>query len=296
MSELVFQSDFEGDTRVVIDNARSDHGAPYEYIAGTGTLPEKSSWDADWAPFLRGGRMDIQYTGGKPSQRFAQIIPEPGNPSNKVLHFWLNDAWQADGNATKARIQANIYSIREGLKEFYQSVRVFLTDDFNELKTYPRKITWCTISEFWNNEWWVKDEPYGFRISLGIGKPVNGPGELHFILEAQDPGMKPVWNADDHDIPVPIGTWFTMDYYFKEGNGDTGRFWMAITPDGGHRQVVFDKTGYTHCTKDPNPDGLTGYNPMKLYTSKELIAYVRSQGKTLQIYWDDFKLWKNKRP
>jgi hypothetical protein len=49
-------------------------------------------------------------------------------------------------------------------------------------------------------------------------------------------------------------------------------------------------------TKDPAPNGLTGYNPMKLYTSSALVSYVKSKGKTLQIYWDDFKLWKNKRP
>jgi len=55
-------------------------------------------------------------------------------------------------------------------------------------------------------------------------------------------------------------------------------------------------TNFTHMTKDPAPNGLTGYNPMKLYTSKELVSYVKSQGKTLQIYWDDFKLWTNKRP
>jgi len=35
---------------------------------------------------------------------------------------------------------------------------------------------------------------------------------------------------------------------------------------------------------------------LKLYTSKGLIDYMNSKGKTLQIYWDDFKLWKDKRP
>ena len=82
----------------------------------------------------------------------------------------------------------------------------------------------------------------------------------------------------------------------KEGNKETGRFYMAITPDGGSKQVVFDVTNFTHNTQDPAPDGFTGYNPMKLYTSKEVVAFMKSNGKTLQIYWDDFKLWKNKRP
>jgi len=60
--------------------------------------------------------------------------------------------------------------------------------------------------------------------------------------------------------------------------------------------VVFDIHNFTHNTTDPSPNGVTGFNPMKLYTSKELVAHVKSKGKTLQVYWDDFKLWKNKRP
>jgi len=28
----------------------------------------------------------------------------------------------------------------------------------------------------------------------------------------------------------------------------------------------------------------------------EVIGFMKSQGKTLQIYWDDFKVWRNKRP
>jgi hypothetical protein len=44
------------------------------------------------------------------------------------------------------------------------------------------------------------------------------------------------------------------------------------------------------------PDGVGDFNPMKLYTSKGLIDYMKSQGKTLQIYRDDYKLWKDKKP
>jgi hypothetical protein len=87
-----------------------------------------------------------------------------------------------------------------------------------------------------------------------------------------------------------------MDYYVKEGNNETGRFYLAITPEGGKKQVVFDVKNYTHMTKDPAPNGFSGYNPMKLYTSKELVNFMKSQGKTLQVYWDDFKLWTNKQP
>jgi hypothetical protein len=71
---------------------------------------------------------------------------------------------------------------------------------------------------------------------------------------------------------------------------------MTIQPDGGAKSVIYDLTKITHNSKDPSPDGVTDYNPIKLYTSKELIDYMGSKGKTLQIYWDDFKLWKDKRP
>jgi hypothetical protein len=242
--------------------------------------------------------MQVQYTGGDSTKRYIKVDIDPTNPGNHALHFWLNDAWLASEGQIKARAQTNLYGIKGGFKEFYQSVRVFLTEDFNSIKTYPQKIPWCTISEFWNNEWWVEGEPYGFRVTLGIGKDEAPKNDLYFILEAEDAGQKLVWRADpaQSNIAVPVAKWFTMDYYFKEGNKETGRFYLAITPDGGKKQVVYDVTNFTHMTKDPAPNGLTGYNPMKLYTSSALVSYVKSQGKTLQIYWDDFKLWKNKQP
>ncbi len=83
-----------------------------------------------------------------------------------------------------------------------------------------------------------------------------------------------------------------MEYYLKEGEKENGRFYMTITPDGEEKQVVFDVTHFTHNTSDPSPNGFTGWSPRKLYTSKEVIGFVKSKGKTLQIYWDDFKLWR----
>jgi hypothetical protein len=47
---------------------------------------------------------------------------------------------------------------------------------------------------------------------------------------------------------------------------------------------------------DPAPDGLTGYNPLKLYTSADIATYLGSQGKMLHLYWDDFALWRGRTP
>jgi hypothetical protein len=288
--ELIFQTGFEGTSSVISLNASQD-----DIVGKDDTLPDHNDWVEDLEKRVGFKTFRLEYTGGDPSKRFAKIIPEPGNPKNKVLWFWLSDSWKADGGVVKARVQADLYGLKPGLQEFYQSVRVFLHEDFNAVKGYPHPIPWCTISEFWNDVYWVNN-PKGFRVTLGIGKPAAAESDLYFILDAQGPGMKRVWKADNDKVKVPIGRWFTMEYYFKEGDSKTGRFYMAITPDGQPRQVVYDVTNWTRNTTDPTPDGITDWNPMKLYTSKELVAYMKSQNKTLQIYWDDFRLWKNKRP
>lgn len=291
--ELVFQSGFEGSCQVVSFGEINN-----KIIGKDNTLAEKNDWVNDLDSADRYNNIYFNYTGGDSTKRFAKIIPEPGHPNNKVLWYWLNDSWLASENQQKARVQLDFYGIKKGYKEFYQSVRVFLHDDFNTLKTYPHPINWLTLSEFWNNEWWVKTEKYGFRITLGIGKAA-AESDLYFILNAENAGQKEVWNARNENrnkVKVPIGKWFTMEYYYKEGDKENGRFYMAITPEGESKQVVFDVKNYTQNTTDPAPDGVTGYNPMKLYTSKEVVGFMRSQGKTLQVYWDDFKLWKNKRP
>lgn len=291
--KLIFQSGFEPNSKVIPRGSEAD-------ITGTDvTLPDHNDWSAfDSHPDI--GNFSLQYQGGDSTQRFAKIVPEPGNPSNQVLWFWL-DTPNVEGS--KGRIQANLYG-NKGMKEFYQSERIFLPADFNTVRTFPDKINWLTIAEFWNNITWSQTVPYRFRITLGIGKPVSTESDLYFILDGQDCKLfedgsqkyTTLWAETNRQVKVPIEKWFTLEYYYKEGNAENGRFYMTIQPEGEAKQVIFDLTRITHSTEDPNPDGVTDFNPMKLYTSKQLINYMKSQGKTLQIYWDDFKLWKDKQP
>jgi len=292
--ELIFQSGFEPGSKVVVRENDAD------IVGKDNSHNENNDWvnDLDNHPDI--GNFNLQYQGGDSTMRFAKIVPEPGNPSNHVLHFWLNEP-NVDGK--KGRIQANIYG-NKGMKEFYQSVRIFLPNDFNTVRTFPDKIHWLTIAEYWNNITWSQSVPNRFRITLGIGKPVTGESDLYFILDAQDCELfedgsqkyTTVWAETNPNVKVPIGEWFTAEYYYKEGDSINGKYVMTIQPDGGEKIIVFDLTKITHNTRDKNPDGVSDFNPLKLYTSKNLIDFMRSKGKTLQIYWDDFKLWKNKRP
>ena len=293
--ELIFHSGFEADSKMIVrDNGDAD-------ITGTDkSYTDHNDWVENFDNHPNIGNFNLQYQGGDTTMRYAKIIPEPGNPSNHVLQFWL-DAPNVGGS--KGRIQGNIYGNNK-LYGFYQSVRVFLHNDFNTIKEFPSAIRWLTIAEFWNNITWSQNVPYRFRITLGIGKDAGAGNDLHFILDAQDcelfedGGQKytTIWAETSKDISVPVGNWFTLDLYYKEGNAETGKFYLAMTSGKNERKVVFDLTRITHNTKDPAPDGVGDFNPVKLYTSKELITYMKSHGKTLQIYWDDYSLWKDRRP
>ncbi|HCY41326.1 MAG TPA: hypothetical protein DHV48_08230 [Prolixibacteraceae bacterium] len=291
---LIFQSGFEPDSKVIAKGSDSD------IIGIDKTFSGQNDWVSDLDNHPDIGNFNLQYQGGDSTMRFAKIVPEPGNPSNHVLHFWLD---KPNVGGSKGRIQGNLYG-NKGMKEFYQSVRMFLPADFNTVRTFPDKISWLTIAEFWNNVTWNQNVPYGFRITLGIGKPIATESDLYFILDGQDCELFPddsqkyttLWKETNQKVKVPIGQWFTLEYYYNEGDANNGKFYMTIQPDGGKKEVIYDLTKITHNTKDPNPDGVSDFNPIKLYTSKKLIDYMGSQNKTLQIYWDDFKLWIDKRP
>lgn len=130
--ELIFQSGFERDSRVI------PRGSDADIVGVDNSVNMKNDWGNDLDNF------NIQYQGGDSTQRFAKIIPEPGNTENHVLQFWLNEP---NVGGKKGRIQANLYG-GEGLKEFYQSVRIFLPEDFNTVRTYSKKISWLTIAEY----------------------------------------------------------------------------------------------------------------------------------------------------
>lgn len=283
---LVFKTGFEGDSRVIPSTGSDDQLVGNDKTQGALSEIGRHLGIESFA---------LQYTGGTPAQRFAKVIPEPGNPANHVLQFWMNDAWPASENQVKARVQANFYRFPSGYREFYQTARVYLHPDMAALRAYPKPILWLTLAEFWNDRYWGGDK-HGFRITVGIGKPTAETSDLTFILDAQGPGTTPLWKAHNDRVKVPLGRWFTIHYYVKEGDRKTGRFQLAIQPDGGRFQVVSDVTNWTYCPTDPAPDGMRDWNPLKLYTSKELVAFMKARDKPLQIYWDDVELWTGRRP
>src|SRR5690606_36237514 len=136
------QSGFEGTSQVV------KRGENADIVGADNTLSSNNDWVQDLDNHPNIGNFTLQYQGGDSTMRYAKIIAEPGNPTNHVLQFWLDKP--NVGEASKGRIQGNIYG-SNGLKEVYQSVRMFLSEDFRTARTFPKPIHWLTIAEFWNN-------------------------------------------------------------------------------------------------------------------------------------------------
>jgi hypothetical protein len=243
------------------------------------------------------GRPDIQYQGGNADEREATIVDDPAVPANRVLQFWLRHAnvRDGDGRPLKGRVQMNVYG-SEGVRRAATKVRMYLPADFNRVLSYPGKMEWLTISEWWNNAGWTS-EAYPFRISVNLAKEGSGPAG-RFVFKAHAQALDAtsrrwrhtVWEEINRSFAVPVGKWVTLEYGFEEGDQKTGRFFMAATPEGGGRVVVFDVRGYTHHPDDAAPDGLSHWNPIKLYTSAQLIDHVRAQGGALQVFWDDLSV------
>ncbi len=300
---LLFNSGFE-DSVVCSSNPEGN-----DYLTGADKSVKGPN---DWTKLNKGEypvitKFYIAYEGGDPSERFSAIVPDPVNPKNKVLTF-KSIRPNVGKDKYKSRIQAGIVSPKGEMPDICQSVRLYLHPDMEFLKSMPEKFGHLILFEWWNNSP-GKDKSYISRTSLRIFKPeANKPG-VFLKVDSQNIDYAPAgekgqsrtgarffdrWSVVNTEFEIPYGKWMTVEYYIKEGDEKTGRFFMAITPDGGKRQVIFDVTGETYGHGNPEPPGFMSFAPMKLYTSKNITNYMTNNGKSLQVYWDDFKVWKTK--
>lgn len=253
------------------------------------------------------GALTLHYQGGDLSERSAAIVPDPANPSNLALQFLLMAANVRDdtGTPVKGRVQLNAYDTeRVRSREVRFTTRMKLSADVDLLRSLGQTFDWLTISEWWNNGGWT-GQAYPFRVSVNVTKPSAATGSaLRFAAHAQvldtatNKWNTTLWTVTNTSVAVPAGQWVTLEYHYRQGDAAEGRFYLALVPDGGARQVVFDVQGWTQHPDDPAPDGLTHVNPLKLYTSRLVIDHVRSAGGTLGVLWDDlgFRLCAERYP
>lgn len=294
---LIFSSGYEGSSEVMQFNVNGNQNENYADIIGE---DGDYNWIEDLDENENIGDYRIYYENGDTSKAIAEIIEEPGNESNHVLRFLISQPHidytnNAGDSLQKGRIQASIKNSID-LHQFYYKQRLFIPTEFDTLKSDPREINWLTLQEIWNNE---SFQEFPFRVTFNIHKESGIGSELFFgahgqskITENGNSQWVSIWETVNEDFPVPTGEWIEVETQFIEGDALTGIFKIIITSNSGATHNVIDISNYTHHPEDDEPDGVTSFNPSKLYTSGELINGLNSVGYPLYIYWDDFKIWK----
>ncbi len=285
--QLIFRSGFESGSVGSPSNAHTD-------ITGTdNSVAAPNNWVTDLEGHPKIGSYKIYYqSSGTASDRYARIDTDPVNSANKVLKYYLKTP-----DASVGRIQSDLYG-NTNLTEVYYKFRMYFHPDMQKLESYPGTVNWLTIAEFWNEKDWEND-PFPFRITLGLRKESGTGKVLHFKVQGEEKtgGSNGSWGPDTWEntntgFTIPYSKWMTCEIHWKEGNAANGKFYFSVTPEGGSKSVIFDITNYTYHPDTNQPlDGLEEFSPFKLYTDPRFVNHVDDQGDAMQIYWDDFELW-----
>jgi len=237
-------------------------------------------------------------TPGDVTDRYARIIDDPTSAGNKVLHYWLQNAVIVSGfeNHLKGRIQTGFPAPLENATEIYASQRLFIHSDMNHILNYPATADpwWIgiIIQEFWFGASWL-GHPNPARISLTMYP--SGDGMRLALTCDTTVDFTLFWQAVNPEYALPVGEWITLEIGYKMGNASSGRMIVVVTEElTGKREVVFDVTNWTYNPAADEVGGtgpvpLTHWNPQKLYSSDNVLNFIRDSGGVAQMYWDDFK-------
>jgi len=241
----------------------------------------------------------IDYVGGDSTQRGSGIVDDPTgrmNPStgevNQVMEFWQNETVRhpSDPDGATSRVQS--YLIGPSEEEVFQSVRMYLNEDFLLLKQ-KSSMSWLMLQEMWIRESWSGNNEYPFRI--GIYMDMDSSGNFFLRMASSEftteRTWEDVWEVEQRDVSLPIGEWFTATTYLKSGDENNGKVKFTIQKEGEAEQVVFDETNWTY-DPDDIPRNIEIWNPHKLYSSEINVNYIRDNGGTMRVYWDDWQVWK----
>lgn len=235
---------------------------------------------------------------GGSAYAFQEIRTDPVNPSIKALYAQTIDNDPNSIATTRAQMTIG-FNNGTNLSVYHTSHRMYLNPDIGYLTNYSSSITWFTLFEIWNKRVseWSGDQAGSARWSFSV-KKLSGSGQpLYWTMDSQL--MQPeavkynhLWNYSNKTVPIPLGKWFTLDFYMKRGEGTNGRVIIKITPDGGATSTLFDISNTTIYPGRPDIQ-LSSWQPFKLYLDDTYLDWMRANNKTLSIFYNDFKWHKN---
>ena len=344
---ITFHSSFEAGVTVVETGLLKCSG---DILGSDGS--ENGHWESDLeAPPVEsvdvcyGGDDDSAKAGGDVEQRGINLVQDPDDPGNTVLHTWVaepaenvagpggnNDTKDKDDEACscfdridaqgqecsnlpqndqgeyldgfdengsrKGRVQMSIYA-EEGspFSNFTYSVRLRLSEAYRAIEEdYPQKLEWMTIGEYWNKGPSIIQKGDRARVTLNLVKE-NANAALHFGLkmDIQPDGENDwelIWPDETtkhlvSEEPAPIEEWFTLKVTMVAGDESSGHTTIDIIRENGISDRIFDVVGATLYPNTLVP-GFTSISPIKLYTSGNMVCWLKQQGLAMDAHWDDF--------
>jgi hypothetical protein len=172
-------------------------------------------------------------------------------------------------------------------------------------QNYPFKVGYGSSSPTnWIDffETWTEQQPNldgniagSSRVSLTLDRAATPGTPFTWRLEAEF--MQPAsvefnnwFNYTNTSVPVPIDTWFWIDYYMLKGDNSTGRIVIKITPDSGSTVTLFNITGFTYYEGYPEYYR-TSWQPLKCYSSKSMLDWYTANGKEYLMYLSNIQMY-----
>jgi hypothetical protein len=285
-AELLFKSGFSSSSSIYSQHSpfhywtlqNTDAQSGYDWTDGIDAIPETRS------TILGGlyGNFDNTLS----TNCVAEITTDPDDAGNQVLHYEHYTA-----PVGSARLSAALMYNLSGDNMFQQGYikyRMRLSEGIGEIENISNTVDWLMLTELWEYD---QSRNQHARWNFHIYKDWGVGEKLYWAILMQEyqPTRRLIWTEENRAVSVPVDEWFTFEMFFKRGDADNGSIWIAITPDGQPRQVLFDITNYTQHTTDPQI--LADWAVFKLYTIQWLVEMMNKKGTPLGIHYDDFEYW-----
>jgi hypothetical protein len=259
------------------------------------SLGEPVAIGSDWRQFITGADSGFDWSADlphrdSPKNAFTYLLPSR-LPFGDFVETRIESSDGRDGALTKVLLMA-----------LYREQAASIEDTRNQFALYPPETMDRAYIRMWMKlqpdlsdllattrgqfrmvmEWKEtagEGEDTDFRFNFNIKR---GPDEgLYWLSHGQWGGRQDdprAWDCESH-VPVPLGTWFPLEVYWKLGQSD-GRLWAAA-----NGQVALDFTGRTQRDSE-----LYVWNMFKVYLGSDIRGYV---GPPIYQWLDDVELYSS---
>ena len=219
----LFASGFEGNITL------APKGGDYRTIEGT-DIKTGYSWPIDILGATGSALHPIDHDNHRAVQNEIQTVTgHNGHPTRALFSI-------QNYNTLYTQSPYEILNIKQGRRDLY--VRFWIKLDRASL-TQPDM--WRTYFE-WKTKGYARGA--GFRLISYIYTDANGQPYWHWQGD-RDP-EHPLWEIDNHDVPVPRGKWFLNEFYWHWSEAANGRALWKV-----NGQVIGDHHGPTTRNHQP---------------------------------------------